>query len=109
MQTGTLGITAFATGQLGDIIHVEMPATNAIYKKGDVMVGIESVKTAADVYSPVGGSVIECNTKLSSPEELSLSPEQTGWLVKMKVTDASNFDSMLDQAAYDKVVKEESV
>ena len=72
------------------------------------MVGIESVKTAADVYAPVAGQVVECNAKLASPEELSQSPEQSGWLVKMKVTDASNFDQMLDQAAYDQVVKEES-
>lgn len=85
-----------------------MPAINAFFKKGDVMVGIESVKTAADVYAPVGGQVIECNAKLSSPEQLSLSPEESGWLVKLKVTDASNFDKMLDQAAYELVVKEES-
>ena len=71
-------------------------------------VGIESVKTAADVYTPVAGEVTEVNKTLETPETLSASPESDAWLIKLKYKDGSSLESLLDQKAYDEFLKEQA-
>lgn len=85
-----------------------MPANGTKYKLGESCVGVESVKTAADVYSPCVGEVIQSNSALSDPALLTESPEDKAWLIKIKVSDDSNFAKMLNKAAYDEHLKTEA-
>lgn len=102
LKQGTLGITSFAAGALGDIIHCEMPSVGSDFAKGEVVVGIESVKTAADVYMPVKkAEVTEANPALEDPEVLSNDPEGEGWLVKVTVSDDTGFSKLLNREDYD--------
>lgn len=86
-----------------------MPQVGSTFTTGEVVVGIESVKTAADVYLPVGhAEVIDKNTAIEDPEVLSKDAEGAGWLVKVKVTDDTGFTKMLDRADYDKFCESEA-
>ena len=100
-DTGTVGISDYAQGQLGDIVFVEVPeAGRAVEQGGDAAV-VESVKAASDVYAPVSGEVIEGNAALASaPETVNADPEGEGWFAKIKVSDAST-EGLMDRAAYD--------
>ena len=87
-KEGTIGITNFAQSELGDIVHVDMPEIGSTLHKGDTACGIESVKTAADVYSPVSGDVIKQNDQIAKdPALLNHSAEKEGWLFRVKVND----------------------
>jgi glycine cleavage system H protein len=98
---GTVGISNYAQESLGDVIFVEVPAEGTTVKKKDMLGAVESVKAASDVYAPVSGEVIEANTTLSdNPSLINHSPEEKGWLAKIKLSDPSELDSMMDAAAY---------
>lgn len=106
-QTGTVGISVEASDKLGDIYMVELPEVGKEFKKGDEIAVIESVKTAADIYCPVSGKVIEVNSKLeSNPELLSKSPLTDGWLFKIKISDMSELDSLMDFEKFKKHINE---
>ena len=97
----TIGITDYAQEQLGDLVFVELPDPGRPLKKGDTSVVVESVKAASDVYSPVDGDVTAVNEALSSdPALVNSSPMNDGWLWKMTLSDESQLDGLLDQAAY---------
>lgn len=100
-DTGTVGITDFAQGQLGDIVFVEVPeAGRQVTQGGDAAV-VESVKAASDVYSPVTGEVTEGNAALAdTPELVNSDPEGEGWFFKLKLSDPSQLDALMDEAAY---------
>ncbi|UXN02767.1 MULTISPECIES: glycine cleavage system protein GcvH [unclassified Bartonella] len=101
----TVGITIHAQEQLGDLVFVELPDVGKTVAKGDAIVVVESVKAASDVYAPVDGEVIEINEALSSdPSLVNQSAEDAGWLWRMKLSDKSQLDSLLDKAAYDALV-----
>ncbi|UXM95681.1 glycine cleavage system protein GcvH [Bartonella sp. HY329] len=101
----TVGITIHAQEQLGDLVFVELPDVGKSVAKGDAIVVVESVKAASDVYAPVDGDVIEINEALSSdPSLVNQSAEDAGWLWRMKLSDKSQLDSLLDKAAYDALV-----
>ncbi len=89
----TIGITDYAQNQLTDIVYIDAPKVNESKKKGDVLITIESVKSAEDVYSPVNGTVIEVNKDLEKSPELVNSDAYKYWIIKIKLDD-SNFDSM---------------
>ena len=95
----TVGITDYATEQLGDIVYVELPETGRTVSKGDVAVVIESVKAASEVYAPVGGDVAEVNSALSTDASLVGSSEN-GWLWKMRLSNPNELENLLDEAAY---------
>jgi glycine cleavage system H protein len=96
-----IGITEYAQKELGDIVYVELPiAQKQVNAKQEIAV-LESTKAAADIYSPVSGTVIEINTKLTgTPELVNQSPEQEGWICKIELTNPSEMDLLMDKAAY---------
>ena len=98
----TIGITAYAAEQLGDVVFVETPAVGKSIKTGDNLAVVESVKAASDVYAPVSGEVVEANAALGDqPEQVSESPEAAGWFAKVKLADPSEVDALMDKAAYE--------
>jgi len=104
-DTGTVGITDYAQGQLGDITFVELPDAGTALKKGDAPCVVDSVKAASDVYAPVSGTVTEANAALEGePELVNTDPEQGGWLFRLTLADASELDGLMDRAAYDEFV-----
>ena len=103
--TGTIGITDYAQGQLGDITFVELPEAGSSVKKGDAPCVVDSVKAASDVYAPVSGTVTEANAALEGePELVNTDPEQGGWLFRLTLADAGELEGLMDRAAYDEYV-----
>jgi len=97
----TIGITDYAQEQLGDIVFVELPEPGKQLAKGDTAVVVESVKAASDVYAPVDGEITEANEALSSdPALVNSAATGDGWLWKMKLSDQSQLDGLMDEAAY---------
>ena len=102
---GTVGITDYAQGQLGDIVFVEVPAEGKELSKGDEAAVVESVKAASDVYSPVSGVVLEGNAALEeSPALVNEDPEGEGWFFKLTLTDTSELEGLMDESAYEAFV-----
>jgi len=98
----TVGITQYAADQLGDVVFVEVPDVGKTLSKGDSLAVVESVKAASDVYAPVSGEVVEANGSLSvTPETVNAEPTGGGWFAKVKMSDPSQVDALMDQAAYD--------
>jgi glycine cleavage system H protein len=98
----TIGITAYAAEQLGDVVFVELPEAGKAVKGGEGLAVVESVKAASDVYAPVSGEVVDANTALSDePETVNAEPESGGWFVKLKLTNPSEVDALMDRAAYE--------
>lgn len=101
-DVATVGITAYAAEQLGDVVFVEVPDVGKTLKQGDSLAVVESVKAASDVYAPISGEVVEANTQLGDePETVNAVPEAGGWFAKIKVADASQVDALMDRAAYE--------
>jgi glycine cleavage system H protein len=101
-----VGITHHAQDALGDVVFVDLPAAGTKLKGKEVAGVVESVKAAADLYAPLTGEVLEVNEELRADPSLANSdPLGKGWFFKMQVTDLAEFDALLDQAAYDEVVK----
>ncbi|KKI17785.1 glycine cleavage system protein GcvH [Sphingomonas sp. Ag1] len=104
-DVGTVGISDYAQGQLGDIVFVDVPEAGKSLAKGDEAAVVESVKAASDVYSPVSGSVIEGNAALADePGLVNTDPEGEGWFFKLKLSDASQLDGLMDETAYEAFV-----
>lgn len=100
-DTGTVGITDYAQGQLGDITFVELPAEGATVGKGDSVSVVDSVKAASDVYAPVSGTVSEANPALAdAPELVNTDAETGGWLYRVTLSDSSELDGLMDEMAY---------
>jgi len=105
----TCGITDFAQEQLGDIVYVELPEADSAVVAGEVCGVIESVKAASDLYAPVSGEVVEVNQDLAeAPELINKDPYGDGWLFRVKLSDPSETDALLDAERYEKFVVEES-
>ncbi|MES2036017.1 MAG: glycine cleavage system protein GcvH [Pseudomonadota bacterium] len=101
-DVATVGITAYAAEQLGDVVFVEVPDIGKTLKQGDSLAVVESVKAASDVYAPIAGEVVEANTQLGDePETVNALPETGGWFAKIKVADAAQVDALMDRAAYE--------
>lgn len=101
----TIGISDHAQGALGDLVFVEVPEVGKSLSKGGAAAVVESVKAASDVYSPVSGEVVAANDALSgSPELVNSDPYGAGWLYKIKPSNASELQQLLDAKAYEKVV-----
>lgn len=106
-NSGTVGVTAYAVEQLGDIVHIDLPEAGKSYKAGDSFGTIESTKTVSDLYMPVTGKVIAVNQTLkSAPESLQTDSYKNGWLVKIEMTNTSETSGLLDAKGYDAFVKE---
>lgn len=100
-DTATVGITDFAQGQLGDIVFVEVPEAGRTVEQGGDAAVVESVKAASDVYAPVSGEVIEGNAALAdTPDLVNSDPEGEGWFFRLRLTDLSQLDELMDAEAY---------
>jgi glycine cleavage system H protein len=98
----TVGISKHAADALGDVVFVETPEAGKTVSVGDSFAVVESVKAASDVYAPVAGEVVEGNAVLASaPETVNADPEGEGWFAKIRISDASQLDALMDRAAYD--------
>lgn len=97
----TIGITDHAADALGDVVYVDLPEVGSEFDAGDSFASVESVKAASDVYLPVSGEVVESNEALEGePGIVNSSPFEDGWFVKLKLSDPSQLDDMMDEAAY---------
>jgi glycine cleavage system H protein len=104
-DVGTVGITHFAQDKLGDLVYVEQPKIGRALKKGDDAAIIESVKAAAEAKSPVDGEVIEINQAIvDDPSLVNREPEAAGWFFKIKIANKAQFDALMDEAAYKKLI-----
>ena len=102
----TVGITKFATGQLGDVVYVELPEVGRQVGQGGEIAVVESVKAASEVYAPVGGEVSETNPALhDDPSKINADPEGDGWFFKLRGVDAGEFGKLMTKAQYDEFVK----
>ena len=105
-DVATVGVTAHAADQLGDMVFVELPKVGAALKKGQAAAVVESVKAASDVYAPVDGEVTEVNDAVvAEPALLNSDPQGAGWLYRIRLADASAVDALMDEVAYAALTK----
>ena len=104
-ETGIVGITDYAQGELGDVVFVELPAVGKVVKEHDTFGTIEAVKAVSDLYAPISGSVVAVNPELEkTPEIVNKDPYGKGWMVKVKISNSSEVSSLLSAAAYKQLV-----
>jgi glycine cleavage system H protein len=98
----TVGITQYAAEQLGDVVYAELPDPGKSFTLGDDMAVVESAKTASDVYAPISGEVVEANAEIKNEnwQIINEAPQAGGWFVKLKAADPSEFEALMDEAAY---------
>jgi glycine cleavage system H protein len=105
-DTAVVGITDFAQHELGDIVYVEVDTVGELLNHGDVFGTVEAVKTVSDLFMPVSGEILELNSALDGePELVNKEPYGNGWMIKIKVSNSSEFDSLLSAADYQKLVE----
>ena len=104
-ETGTVGITEYAQGELGDVVFLDIPSVGKAVKVGDSFGTIEAVKAVSELYAPVSGTVMELNPNLESqPELVNKEPYDGGWMVKIKMTNKSELNNLLDSVNYRKLI-----
>lgn len=104
-DTGTIGISDYAQGELGDVVFVELPAVGKTLKQHDSFGTIEAVKAVSDLYAPVSGSVVEVNTQLErSPELVNKEPYGDGWMMKLKISNPDELSALFAAAAYQELI-----
>jgi glycine cleavage system H protein len=100
-----VGITDYAQTQLGEVVHVDLPQVGKRVEQGKEVAAVESVKVANDIYAPISGEVTAVNAALTDgPAKVNADPMGEGWFFKLRVTDAKEFDALLDEAGYKKFV-----
>ena len=103
----TVGITDFAEEKMTELVYVELPETDSEVAAGDELAVVESVKSASDIYSPVSGVVVDANSALENePTLVNSDPYGDGWLFRIRVSDSTALDAMMDTAAYTKLISE---
>tara|TARA_R110002072_G_scaffold265924_1_gene424827 strand:+ start:81 stop:458 length:378 start_codon:yes stop_codon:yes gene_type:complete len=106
-NTAFIGISAHAHDALGDLVFIELPEIGKTVSKGDDIAVVESVKTAAEVYTPVDGEVIAVNAAMESDFDLVAKPvNEDGWIVKISISDNAALHDLMDEAAYEQYLKE---
>jgi glycine cleavage system H protein len=101
----TIGITDFAQSELGDIVFVDITTEGETLDQEEVFGSVEAVKTVSDLFMPISGEIIELNEKLDGdPELVNSDPYGDGWMIKVKITDASQVNDLLDAAAYEALI-----
>ena len=108
-SVGTVGITHYAQSELGDIVYVELPAAGSPVVAGEEFGTVESVKAVSEIFAPVSGEILQVNATLAtSPETINKDPYGEGWLLKIKLADAKDLDSLMTPAEYRKYIEEEA-
>ena len=106
-EKATVGITGYAQEQLGDIVYVELPGVGVKVNKGDEAAVVESVKAAAEVYSPISGEISEVNEKLAnSPELINNEAETNGWFFKLAPSEVNELEELMDKDSYDSYIRD---
>ncbi|WP_019670723.1 glycine cleavage system protein GcvH [Eudoraea adriatica] len=101
----TVGITDFAQGELGDIVYVEVETLDETLDRDEVFGTVEAVKTVSDLFLPLSGEIIELNELLEDePEKVNSDPYGDGWMIKVKINDASEIDSLMSEADYKELI-----
>lgn len=107
-DTAYVGITDFAQSSLGDIVYVELPKVGDTFEASDPFGSVESVKSVNELFIPVGGEILEINETLAdAPELVNNDPYRDGWMIKIKVIDTTELDSLLSAAEYEDFIKEQ--
>ena len=107
-DVGTVGVTDYAQDQLGDIVYLDLPAVGATLTQFGKMGEIESVKAVSDLYSPIGGEVVEANREaVDAPELVNSDAYGRGWLIKVRLSDPAELDKLLSAEAYDELITKE--
>ena len=105
-NVATVGITTYASDEIGEITFVEPPELNTVVTQGESLCVVESSKAATDIFAPIGGTVVKVNTKLSAkPELMNSSPESEGWICKVQDFDKQDIDNMMTEEEYEKFVE----
>ena len=100
-KIGTIGVTDYAQGELGDVVFIDIDPNKSNIKSGDSIGTIEAVKTVSDIYAPCSGKIVEVNKHLQTqPEVVNTDPYGLGWMVKIELSDPSELNALLDSAAY---------
>lgn len=100
-----IGITAFAQGELGDIIYVDIDSVGETMSQNDIFGTVEAVKTVSDLFLPVGGEIVEFNETLKDqPELVNSDPYGNGWMIKLKMSNPAELDTLLDSAGYQALI-----
>jgi glycine cleavage system H protein len=102
-----IGISDFAQEQLGDIVSIELPKAGGVFRQGQTMAIIDSVKASSDIYAPISGEITEVNEELiEKPEMINQSPYDLGWIAKIKPSSMEEFESLLTKEKYDRYIGE---
>ena len=104
-DVATIGITDFAQGELGDIVYVDIETVDETIAQNEVFGSVEAVKTVSDLFMPLSGEIIEFNESLEdAPEKVNSDAYGEGWMIKMKITETTEIDSLLDAAGYKEII-----
>ncbi len=104
-DVATIGITDFAQGELGDIVYVDIETVDETIAQNEVFGSVEAVKTVSDLFMPLSGEIIEFNESLEdAPEKVNSDAYGEGWMIKMKITDTTEIDSLLDASGYKEII-----
>ena len=102
-----IGISDFAQEQLGDIVSIELPKAGGVFRQGQTMAIVDSVKASSDIYAPISGEIIEVNEGLiEKPEMINQSPYDLGWIAKIKPSNMKEFDGLMTKEKYDRYIGE---
>ena len=106
-ELAIIGISDFAQGQLGDIVSIELPKAGGIFRQGQTIAIVDSVKASSDIYTPISGKIIEVNEELiEKPERINQSPYDSGWIAKIKPSNYEEFENLMTKEKYDRYIGE---
>jgi glycine cleavage system H protein len=106
---GTIGITDYAQHELGDVVYVDLPEVGDTFEAGDPFGSVESVKAVSEVFCPIGGEVIEVNSKLEeSPELINQSPHEKAWMIKVRISNPDELKELLNAEEYEEYLQEQA-
>jgi glycine cleavage system H protein len=104
-ELATIGISDFAQEQLDDIVSIELPKSGSIFRQGQTIAIVDSVKASSDIYTPLSGEIMEVNEQLTEkPEMINQSPYELGWIVKIKPSNVGEFESLMTKEQYDRYI-----
>jgi glycine cleavage system H protein len=106
-ELAIIGISEFAQEQLGDIVSIELPKVGGIFRQGQTIAIVDSVKASSDIYTPISGKIIEVNEALiEKPESINQSPYDSGWITKIKPSNNEEFENLMTKEKYDRYIGE---
>jgi glycine cleavage system H protein len=104
-ELAIIGISDFAQEQLGDIVSIELPKAGGVFRQGQTMAIVDSVKASSDIYAPISGEIVEVNEGLiEKPEVINQSPYDSGWIAKIKPSKMEEFESLMTREEYDRYI-----